>query len=241
MPDSRSKDLAEILTYLSETPLIPNPVTRDIALIAKKIHDATYSLVLWRYCLSKIPKQSKPFVEEIVSDALQILPQVLLGYTRPTKLLLRGIIENTLKFIYFIDHPVEYKIMNEPSKWYMGVDKLFDYTKSHPNYKISEKSFDAINRLQSLYSELSGWIHGRTVKELETRLALNKIAFSISVARKELKLVTRCAEAVNFLLAIENRAELRSFSTEDKTYIFTTMPKAARALWHDYTGVLNRE
>ena len=241
MPDSRSSDFQEVLDHFASVPLLPSPLPPSVSAIAKKVHESTYTLILWRFRLANLPGHAKPFIDEIGSDALQVLPQILLGYTRATKLLLRGVIENTLRFVYFYDHPVEFAIMNQQAKWYIGLDRLFEYIKAHPNYRISERSFDAVNRLQSLYSELSASVHGRTVRDLESRSALQSIMLNLPAARKELKLVQRCAEAANFVLAIENRSKLRRFFGEDKGYIFGSLPPAARAAWHDFEGVISRD
>ena len=67
--------------------------------IARTIHGNTYSLILWRFRLRGLPEHAKVFIEEIASDALQILPQIMMGYSKTAKLLIRGISENGL-------HPV---------------------------------------------------------------------------------------------------------------------------------------
>jgi hypothetical protein len=240
VPGSKIADFDAVMVHLGAAPVLPRPLSPDMVELARRVHDATYSLVLWRYRLDP-PSHAQPFLDEIASDALQILPQMLLGYTRATKIFIRGIIENALRYIYFIDHPVEFFMMNSRGKWYLGVDKLFDYIKSHPNYQVSEPKFDAVNRLQTLYDELSADIHGRKVENLEGRLSLIGIEYNQAVADVELSLVQRCSAAVNFCLAIENRRELRTFTLEDKGYVFGTMPKAARLVWHEYVGVIERD
>lgn len=228
------------MAHLGAAPVLPRPLSPSMVALARQVHIATYPLVLWRYRLDP-PSHAQPFLNEIASDALQVLPQMLLGYTRATKIFLRGIIENALRYIYFIDHPIEFFMMNSRGKWYLGVDKLFDYMKGHPKFQLSEPKFDAINRLQALYDELSADIHGRKVENLEGRLALIRIGYNQEVANVELNLAQRCSAAVNFCLAIENRRELRAFTLEDKGYIFGTMPKAARLVWHEYVGAIDRD
>jgi hypothetical protein len=173
------------------------------------------------------------FVEEIASDALQILPQVLMGYGKTAKLLTRGIVENTLRHVYFSDHPVEFARMNREAKWYVSMEELFDYARIHPTFLDTEKKFDAINRLSSLYSELSAGIHGRQVRDLEMRIALRKIAYSDQAAAKETLLIERCAATTNFLLAAFHRSTTAKFEQEDRRIILRTMPPRARQAWND--------
>lgn len=224
-------DFSGVLSHLSATGVCPpNPSQRVLAL-ARRIHECTYSLILWRFRLQGIPAHGRPFIEEIASDALQILPQIMMGYGKTAKLLTRGILENVLRHIYFSDHPVEFEKMNRASKWYLPIEELAKYTREHPSFLEAESKFDAINRLTSLYSELSAGIHGRQVRDLEMRAALQKIAYDHDSATKELELVQRCTEAANFLLAVYNRAKMAAFQTEDQRIILRTLPRKARGVW----------
>jgi hypothetical protein len=198
---------------------------------AKRIHRATFSLILWRFRLKAIPPHGKVFIEEIASDALQILPQVLMGYGKTAKLLIRGIIENTLRHLYFSDHPIEFERMNREQKWYVRLEDLFDYAKIHPSFLRTESKFDAINRLASLHSELSAGVHGRQVQDLEMRLALRKIVYSQAEATKQTQLMERCAQSANFVLAVFHQERLAHFQAEDRRIIFQTIPPRGRQVW----------
>src|SRR5271157_4323404 len=164
-------DFALVLEFLKKRGIVPATPPNPLVESAKRIHRATYSLILWRFRLRRIPEHGQVFVEEIASDALQLLPQVLMGYGKTTKLLTRGIVENTLRHLYFSDHPIEFERMNREQKWYVSLEDLFDYAKIHPAFLRTESRFDAISRLASLHSDLSAGVHGRQVQDLEMRLA----------------------------------------------------------------------
>jgi hypothetical protein len=157
----------------------------------------------------------------------------LIGYGKTTKLLTRGIIENTLRHVYFSDHPVEFERMNREQKWFMTIESLFEYAKIHPLFMKTEGKFDAICKLKNLYSELSAGIHGSKVRDLEMRIALNKIKYDEAAVHAEMLLVQRCTEAVNFLLATFHHAEMDAFQIEDQRIILHTMPPRARQVWRD--------
>jgi hypothetical protein len=227
-------DFADVLSLLKERGIVPKNPTTDLIINAKRIHGFTYSLILWRFRLRNLTPHAKVFVEEIASDALQILPQVLMGYGKTAKLLIRGITENALRHIYFSDHPVEYERMNREKKWYLTMDDLCDYAKAHPEYLKSEKKFDAINQITTLYSDLSGGVHGRTVHDLEMRQALKKITYDNEAAKQEVERLRRCTEAVNFLLAIFHSSQVRKLSAEDRRIILRSIPRQARAVWSDH-------
>jgi hypothetical protein len=228
-----ANDFSEALAYLIKTGAVAKSPSADLVANAKKIHQATHSLIVWRFRLKKLTDHSRMFVEEIASDALQILPQILLGYGKPAKLLTRGIIENVLRHVYFADHPIEFKKMNDHKKWYMTMDSLFEYAKTHPDLADLEAQYDAIAKLSSLYSSLSGGIHGRTVSDLEMRQALSKIKYDDVLARHHVTDVQACAAATNFILAVFHKDQMHRFQQEDKRAILRTMPPSARKLWRN--------
>jgi hypothetical protein len=231
---SAAADFADVISFLKSKGIVPANPSAELIVNARHIHSYTYSLILWRFRLTKLPEHSKVFLEEIASDALQILPQIMMGYGKTAKLLIRGIIENVLRHIFFSDHPVEFERMNREQKWYLTMDELCDYAKAHPEYLKTEKKFDAINQLTSLYSELSSGVHGRTVRDLEMRIALKKIEYDQTSATREVKRLRNCAEAANFLLAIFHCDKMRRFQAEDRRIILRAMPSAARAVWNDH-------
>jgi hypothetical protein len=234
---SVANDFSNVVTLLKRRGILsPNPAAATIG-TARKIHGYTYSLILWRFRLRGLPDHGRVFIEEIASDALQILPQVLLGYSKTAKLLVRGIAENTLRHIYFSDHPIEFLRMNREGKWYLTIDQLCEYAKTHPAFWKIERKFDAINQISSLYSQLSAGVHGRAVRDLEMRVALEKLVYDEGLAAREAECLRKCAEASNFLLAIFYHQKLRSgltFQAEDRRIILRTMPPRARQLWTDY-------
>lgn len=230
---SLADDLKLVTDFFRDRHLLPSPESGVLVDNVRKLHSATFSLILWRFRLKGLSRHAKPFVEEIASDALQVLPQVLMGYRKTVKLLIRGIIENTLRHIYFSDHPVEFHKMNQESKWFVPTADLFVYAKTHPRLALIEKQFDAINRLSSLYSDLSAGVHGQTVADLEMRVSLSKISYTDSAARKDVALVARCASASNFLLAVFHGQKVARFHSEDHRIILHTMPPRARRAWRE--------
>ena len=165
---------------------------------------------------------------------MQILPQVLLGFSKTAKLLMRGIIENTLRHVYFSDHPVEFAVMNQDKKWYLEMKELLEYAKEHPDYSLSEPKFDALAKLRSLYSELSGGVHGGKVSNLEMRVALSKIVFDKTAAAKDTGSLEKVVEACNFTLAIYHREQLRHFAEADRRTIVQSVSKKARQVLGDF-------
>lgn len=225
------KDFAEVVEFLKSEGILPQRPTSQQLAVAKKLHAASYSLILWRFRIGRLPEHRRVFLHEIASDALQILPQALMGYGKTTVLLIRSVIENLGRHIYFSDHPIEFQRANMERKWYMAIGEYFDYLKNHPAFLQTERNFDAINRLKSLYDELSAEIHGRKVVHLEMRRALRDIAFDQALFDKQVRFLKRCAEASNFLLLVFHHDRVTSFPQESKQIILRTIPPEARRVW----------
>lgn len=227
---SVTRDLEGVLVFLQGVNLVPQHPGKELLVGIKKLHRATYSLIFWRFRLQRIPQYGRPFLEEIASDALQVLPHALAGYVKTTHLLTRGIIENTLRYLYFIDHPIEYQLMNSGKKWYLEPRELFEYATGHPQLEHVETKFGALGKLKSLYSDLSGSIHGRRVEDLEMRVALNKIVFEQKALDQHVGFVERCAEAVNFVLYAFHVQKVRAFQAEDRRIILRTISAPGRQI-----------
>jgi hypothetical protein len=231
---SVTTDFRDVVVLLHKRRLIPKGAPAPMVATIRAIHGLTYSLILWKFRLHGLPEHGRVFVEEIASDALQILPQVLAGYSKTAKLLIRSIAENALRHVYFSDHPVEFVRMNREGKWYLTIEQLCDYAKLHPGFFVVEKKFDAINQISSVYSELSAGVHGRAVRDLEMRAALEKIVYEQTAANRELELLRKCTTAVNFALGIFHPKQMKNFQTEDRRIILRTMPARARQVLNEY-------
>jgi hypothetical protein len=229
-----NNDFAEVWEFLKARHIVPSDAPAEMVFNARAIHRATYSLILWRFRLRSLQPHGQVFIEEIASDALQILPQVMMGYGKTTKLLVRGILENSLRHVYFSDHPVEFIRMNREGKWYVPVEQLCEYARNHHEFLKTEKKFDAIAQVTSLYSQLSAGIHGRAVRDLEMRVALRKIVYDLEAAKKDADFVAKCSQAVNFLLAIFHRERMRKFHIDDRRLILHTLPPSARQVWTEH-------
>lgn len=227
-----ANDFDNVVEYLKTRGIIPASPPAGMLENAKKIHRATYSLILWRFRLKKLPHHRRVFIEEIASDALQILPQVLVGYGKTTKLLTRGVLENTLRHLYFSDHPIEYLKMNREHKWYMSVDELLNYVLDIPTFHKNEHGFDVANRTKGLYSDLSAGVHGRRMQDLEMRVALRAITYEEEAVKAEVAFIERSAEVANYMLAMFHRDKMKVFQGEDRRIILQTMCPKARQVWN---------
>lgn len=224
-------DFSDVVTFLKNKNIMPTDPDVNVLSCAKKIHRLTYSFIWWRFRFSRgRPDYQKVFLYELASDALQILPQALMGYQKTTTLLIRGVIENVLRHIYFFDHPIEFQKANSNKEWHLPVKEHFSYLKTHPLYTQTEKEFDAIGRLSNLYRDLSVRVHGMKLTHMEMRPGLKKNKLQAPIFVEQLDFIRRCAESSNFLLAVFHKDAVLKLPQDDQQIIRLTFPAKARRI-----------
>src|SRR5258708_33929582 len=72
---------------------------------------------------------------------------------------------------------------------------------------------------KSLYSDLSGGVHGRTVHDLEMRSALRKIYYEPAAAAKEVERLRTYTAAVHFRLAISHADKIRTLEPQSRRIV----------------------
>lgn len=221
-------DFLRVVSFLKSKCVIPDNPDPIVLSSLRQLHALMFSLVFWRFRLKRIPSHSRVFLHEIGSDAIQILPQAMMGFTKPTCLLIRGIVENTLRYIYFFDHPVEFARMNREKKWFLTTEELFAYPFVHPRMVDLKAGFTPIDRLKTLYDDLSSIVHGRTVDRLEMQRALVQIRYNQTSMDTILDWAKRCTESSNFLLATFHIDQFRNFDQTTRRVLVLTMPSIAR-------------
>jgi len=121
------------------------------------------SINAWRSLIELIePKDAVLFFTEAQNDALLSNVLARCGSWRTALQCLRSVIENVIYFIYYKDHPVELRM------WGSGRHKLtaqvvFDYLRSHPEFRGIPPTVSGIDALQDEYSTLSKAVHGSAI------------------------------------------------------------------------------
>ncbi len=206
-------------------------VPHEIEGAVKRCHRLTYSLCLWPYRLKRLPPHSKPYLQEMASDAVQYIPQLLSGYSKTTSLLTRCITEDVLRHIYFKDHPIEFIRDNAVEEWHMSIKDLFEYALHHPTLSIADKKQRPIADLKTVYSELSRAVHASKVVHHEMRRALADIKMSPDAVRKHAALLERTTGAANFALMILHREQFHRWAPAERAIVLRTLPQPYRQAW----------
>jgi len=197
-----SKDYEDFRFYLERHNLFPKTWNKKLENNLKRMHRVVYSFALWDFSFSKRDEHKKSFIREIRSESVQIIPLLLLGYVKPVKFLERSIIENTLRQIYFYDHPVEYQFLKNKEKYFIKIKELIDYAKDHPKLEGKIEEFKIIPKLYDRYAKLSQHVHSRASVGMELKKSLAKIKFDEDYFIAYGKEFYNCGENINLLLSI---------------------------------------
>ncbi|MBZ9750722.1 hypothetical protein K7W42_07595 [Deinococcus sp. HMF7604] len=121
------------------------------------------SLQGWQTVLeSKISSGSFAYFVEAHNDALMSHVLARVGSWRLALKSLRSLMENTLKCLYYKDHPVELEL-SHIDKHKIGFSEMMVYFEAHPLIRGIDDSLVGIPTIKSEYATLSKAVHGSAI------------------------------------------------------------------------------
>jgi hypothetical protein len=226
-PDAVEQDCKQVLAFLAKKGFVPSEISELFRGGVRRIHRSTYSICIWSHFLN-LPEHGQVYLNELASDAIQILPHSTMGFKKSSGLHTRGIIENLMRHVYFLDHRIEYQRQNLDLKWYMSAEQLFDYARNHPLFTQTEAKFNALGRLRQFYSEISAEVHGAKTVHLDQHTALKDLMLDMEIFKKQVVLTEKTVASVNFLLVVFHAERLIKIPANFQKVLFSTMPSRAR-------------
>lgn len=222
--DSCKDDFRELYKYFTETQNIHIPFDAENIDTVKKIHEKTYAYLILKSKLN-VRNHANIFLSEIQSDYLQLIPLLLKGYDKLVMILLRDILENILKFIYYFHHPIEFTLLEEKSKNYIFFEELIKYVCEHPNIKSHAVELNLLNRIKPKYSELSKYVHSKDVNYMHLIKYLKQIKFNKEFSRKFLNEFKEMHSITISLLILFLHEKYSVISIPNKRFILNSILK----------------
>lgn len=103
-----------------------------------------------------------PFLYEMQAAAREVGILLALGRTKAAAGSIRVVVENSLYFVYFVDHPIELTSLRLNKSYYMTKAGVMEYLKAHiPNFTVRAAAFELISALNDWYSDISAIVHGQ--------------------------------------------------------------------------------
>jgi hypothetical protein len=196
----------------------------------KNFHKFAFTMKLWSTSDLELDARSQIFLLEAASDAIHVSLFVSLGAQRPTQFLMRAVVENIMRHLYFHDHPIEFhkNILNNTER--PTVKALFDYASSHPVLIPYMLKHDAVANLHGHYSELCKGVHASSISDMSLCSHIDEVKPSLQMATKNAKIALNIFREVNYILLAFHRE--RTGNLNDETYwllISSLLAKAKRA------------
>lgn len=244
MADLRDEVLANYHGFTGQWPRLLESV-RSKLVAQTKIYEESYlritSLQAWRSELldSFCPGDALEFFCEAQNDAVLSHALASMGIWRSALSALRSLIENSFRFLYYKDHPVEL------IQWRTGVHQLSrvelsSYCSAHPSVKPLDKKLTGLQVLFDEYSTLNLAVHASAKgfrmysPENGVTLARGEIADRGKWAARERHVL----KGVNLLLLAFFRSELQGASRRNlRKAISFAIPKSLNARIRSHLGV----
>ncbi len=230
------QDFNSLKKFLKKNKLIKKDEPKETITRLKHIHKVCYSFALWDHNLSKrIRYEGKIFLKEIRSDAIQSIPLLLMGYKKPVGILLRSVIENSLKHIYFIDHPVEFMWLTSRPGHFKPMASLYEYIKFHPTLKSVNENFgyDIGNELKQKYDKYSHLVHTQDVSYMQLFRCLSSIKRDKKVIIEGYESdIVDIGNTVNLMFGVFHREKFNKFNQFSRNTILSCMDRHTKQIFH---------
>jgi hypothetical protein len=192
----------------------------------RKLHTITLSLIIWDHTFRSRSPHQKYFLKETRSDCIHSLFAVFTGCRKAANLLLRGVIENVLRHLYYFDHPIEFQLIGQNDE-YLQLKDLMQYIRKHPAlYKTVEETACVLDELEQTYKMASKFVHAQNLRFMQLSKALSEIAFDQRFFEWYVRKFGRVASHLNLLLILLHYEDFKAMNRDYKKVILKTMSKS---------------
>jgi hypothetical protein len=91
---------------------------------------------------------------------------VFTGCKKAANVLLRGMIENTLRHIHYFDHSIEFQMLMLDEE-HMPFRELLQYSRKHPALSKAIREAACLEDLEQTYKTSSKFIHAQSLKFMQ--------------------------------------------------------------------------
>lgn len=216
----QEKDFAKCVGYFKSFKIDQNGLLEERKLLIKTAHSVAFTMNVFTNKLSDIPEWVVPYLSQLKSDTIQILPSTVLSAKRTLHLYERASIEDFLRYIYFFDHKIEHILLQTYPKKFLSIDLMIDWLKEYPTLSSYRKSVsENCGKLSSRYAQLSRTVHGTTLADQQIVSSLKDSSSQGIESEKEEKILKSVFRAIFFLLSAFHIKDYRSLQLDERTLI----------------------
>jgi len=231
MTDFLKKDLIDVKSQLKKQYGTKIPVSRESDFIF--LHKRLFSLGELKYQLKIQDNERMDFLDELHSDIVYVMITAILGLKKSLFLSIRGCIEDTIRHIYYKDHPVEFLILNKAGDSQISVADNFAYLQKHPSLEKPKKLCDLINDLHSFYGISSRYVHSSSLQHFQLSKSVSSIKFTDAEFKKQILDLGSILEKLIVILIIFHRSLFDNISVPSKRMILQSVSSTNKKLIHN--------
>jgi hypothetical protein len=224
------EDRSKLEAFLRERSAYPVSQGAETDAAFKKAHKAVYGLCIWSHEFSESPIHQRVFLAELRSDALQSIYMALNGFKKPAALLLRSVIEDLLRHLYYYDHQIEFEKLEKTPSSFAKSNVLWQYAKEHPRLENLFEKSRSIDLLENYHAVFSKFVHSTTTTHMNLTKSLDEIGFDKGFFIEYAGNISLLAENAHFVLLVFYQKTTGSFSPEWKSFIVNTISPTLRKL-----------
>jgi hypothetical protein len=231
MSDFLDTDFSRVKTQLQTKFNILLDPTLEARL--RRLHKTVFCMCSLQYEFCKIEPDRMDFLKELRSDYVHALIQFTLGIKKATVLFMRASIEDTLRHIFYNEHPVELFLLNESSDNRMKIDELFQYIRKHPSYRRLQSIDEVVNYLSIQYSETSKLIHGSSAKHLQLHRTISEVKLKDAEMDSMIDDIEKLADNLMTLLILFHKRSFDKIHPEPKRLILSSLSNKNKRIIHN--------
>jgi len=222
----QKEDFAKCVNYFQTAKTEKNMFQGESKSLMKTAHSIAFTMTMLVQKISNVPEWTTPYLNQLRSDTIQILPSVVWGAKRTLHLYERASIEDFLRYVYFFDHKVEHILLQMHPKRFQSIDSMIDWIKEYPALKRYRKAVsENSNALYSRYAELSRTIHGTTIVDQQISEGLKDFSKPKVEPLKEKKIMKAVFGNIFFLLSLFHLEDFRQLQLDERTLVCQHLSK----------------
>ena len=163
-----NSQVAEIVAFLNDFRSC-EPDKKAVLPELRESYKKFHAILIWQNVVNGSRDRSdevKLYLNEVSADLAQSLLSALMGFYKPSRMMLRSAIENLMRVATLLEgmKALECKTVYELSNLFKETELL--------NNKITDSS---VQQLLNLYAQLCGYVHTATPMEMDQRIPFSKI------------------------------------------------------------------
>lgn len=183
-------------------------------------HNIAFTMIVLIREISNVPDWAVPYLHQLRSDTIQLLPSIVWGAKRSLHLFERASIEDLFRYIFFFDHRIEHLLLQTYPKKFQSFDSLIDWAKEHPSLSLHKRAMrKCCDEIASRYAELSRTIHGTTMADQQLLKSLQDLGKPSPEATQEAKRMKSLYGKIFFLLLLFHLKEFRQMQLDKRTLV----------------------